>query len=261
MNTIRQKLETGAWFIRRRDYWLHMTELVARRFRTSKDGEADRQRAIAWATERIVSVNGALEQVGLTERDREVPSFPDELLEEGTRRVQLSGAQMGGPGDLNLLFAAAKLTCARRVVETGVAYGWSSLALLAAISSFEDARLVSVDMPYPKMNNEPFVGIAVPEHLRARWELLREPDRRGLEKAIARLGGTIDLCHYDSDKSYWGRGYAYPLLWAALTAGGIFISDDIQDNMAFAEFIESKHLRCAVTRYQGKLVGITRKPN
>jgi len=97
--------------------------------------------------------------------------------------------------------------------------------------------------------------------MRTNWELMREPDRRGLEKAIARFGGRIDLCHYDSDKSYWGRTYAYPLLWRALVPGGVFISDDIQDNMAFAEFVEKRELTFAVTEYEGKLVGITRRPS
>ena len=35
---------------------------------------------------------------------------------------------MGGPRNLNLLFNAIKLTGAKCIVETGVAYGWSSLA-------------------------------------------------------------------------------------------------------------------------------------
>jgi hypothetical protein len=56
-------------------------------------------------------------------------------------------------------------------------------------------------MPYPKMNNEAFVGIVVPERLRGSWQIIREPDRCGLEKAIAH-GGTMDLCHHDSDKSW-----------------------------------------------------------
>jgi len=167
---------------------------------------------------------------------------------------------MGGAGDLNLLYAATALSDAVHIVETGVAYGWSSLAILAAIEGREGARLVSVDMPYPKMGNEDFVGIVVPEWLREKWDLVREPDRNGLKKAIARLGGSIDLCHYDSDKSWWGRQFGYRLLWEALRPGGIFISDDIQDNFSFKEFVDTHHVSYAVTGYEGKFVGITRKP-
>ncbi len=40
-----------------------------------------------------------------------------------------------------------KLKGAQRVVETVVAYGWSSLAILAAMQAGAGGRLVSVDMP------------------------------------------------------------------------------------------------------------------
>lgn len=158
------------------------------------------------------------------------------------------------------MHAAVSISGAVRVVETGVAYGWSSLAILTALHGRRDARLVSVDMSYPKMNNEEFVGMVVPERCRKRWQLIREPDRHGIRKAIIAQGGEIDRCHYDSDKSWWGRQYAYPLLWDALRPGGIFISDDIQDNFAFATLIDAQGASFAVTKSQGKFVGIARKP-
>jgi hypothetical protein len=108
-------------------------------------------------------------------------------------------------------------------------------------------------------SDDSFVGIVVPERLRGAWEIIREPDRPGIKKAIERAGGVIDLCHYDSDKSWWGRQYGYPLLWAALGPGGIFISDDIQDNMAFANFVSERYLTFSVTEYGGKYIGIIRK--
>ena len=166
---------------------------------------------------------------------------------------------MGGAGDINLLYAATILSGALHVVETGVAYGWSSLAILAALESRDGGWLVSVDMPYPKMNNEDFVGIVVPERLRNQWALVREPDRNGLVKAMARFGGSIDLCHYDSDKSWYGRQFGYRLMWEALRSGGVFISDDIQDNFAFREFVEANQLVYAITGYEDKFVGIARK--
>jgi hypothetical protein len=121
-------------------------------------------------------------------------------------------------------------------------------------------RHLSVDMPYAKRDNEPFVGIVVPEALRAHWTLVRLPDRNGLKHAIARLGCRIDFCHYDSDKTYYGRSFAYPLMWSALEPGGVFISDDIQDNMRFAEFVTEQGVEFAVTECAGKYVGICRKP-
>jgi len=166
---------------------------------------------------------------------------------------------MGGAGDLNLIYAAVRLCGARRAVETGVAHGWSSLAILAALAENGGGGLASVDMPYPKMHNEPFVGIVVPSGLRENWTLIRLPDRNGLKQAITRFEGSIDFAHYDSDKSYYGRKFAYPLIWQALAPGGVFISDDIQDNMRFAEFVAEKDISFAVTECAGRFVGICRK--
>lgn len=59
-------------------------------------------------------------------------------------------------------------------------------------------------MPYPGRGNEASVGVVVPDAYREAWTIIREPDRRGLLKAITASGGLVDLCHYDSDKSWWG---------------------------------------------------------
>jgi predicted O-methyltransferase YrrM len=250
-----RKLATAAWYARRPTHWAHAAELAKRKLRTDFDTPEQRSRSTGWAAERAVPIAQALAAIGL---EGDPPVLDPALLDEGHERAMRAGVQMGGPGDVNLLFAAARMSGAARLVETGVAFGWSSLALLAAIEDRDGARLVSIDMPYPREGKEAFVGAVVPERLRERWTILREPDRHGLEKAIALLG-TMDLAHYDSDKSWWGRRYAYPLIWSALAPGGVFISDDIQDNLAFREFVEEKRTPFAVTSFEGKYVGITRK--
>ena len=136
-------------------------------------------------------------------------------------------------GEIVAVGNAVKNLKAQKVIETGVAYGWSSLAILKALTEIGNGKLYSVDMPYPRRNNEKDVGIVVPEFLKKNWFLLRKPDQPGILEAIKMSGGDIDLCHYDSDKSWWGRNYAYPLLWKALKVGGLFICDDIQDNLFF----------------------------
>jgi len=166
---------------------------------------------------------------------------------------------MGGAGDIHLIYAATLLSESTKAIETGVAYGWSSLAILSGLKDSPLSLLVSVDMPYPKLNNEDFVGIVVPKLMKKKWHLIREPDRKGIKKAIKKINEPVDLCHYDSDKSYYGRLYGYSLFWDSLKKGGIFISDDIQDNLAFKEFIEEKNIKFAVTEYKGKYIGITIK--
>ncbi len=251
------KISTAAWFAKRPMFWAHAVALGRRKLLANYDEPHLRSEATAWAAARAVTVAEALKVVGLP---GSVPAMSSEVLAEASRLAERAEVWMGGAGDLCLLHAAVSLSNSMRVVETGVAYGWSSLAILTALQGRQGARLVSVDMPYPKMNNEGFVGIVIPERYRSYWQLIREPDRHGIEKAIKIFRGQIDLCHYDSDKSWWGRQYAYPLLWGALRPGGIFVSDDIQDNMAFAKFIEAKGVPFAVTESKNKFVGIARKP-
>jgi predicted O-methyltransferase YrrM len=259
VNTLVEGIRTAAWLIQRPSHWAHARELVLRMFDYSRNPSAEAKRARAWASDRAVSLTDALKAVGLGDAATTTPRIPEEIVTQAMQRMAQVPIKMGGPGDINLLYAATKLLGARRVIETGVAYGWSSLAILAALDGQDGGHLTSVDMPYPAMNNEPWIGVVVPDSLRKNWNIICEPDRSGLEKAIAGFGGIIDLCHYDSDKSYRGRRYAYPRLWAALAPGGIFISDDIQDNMAFAEFVEMRHLPYAVTEFEGKFVGLTRR--
>ncbi len=254
-----EKLKTALWFARRPAFWPHALALTARKAAADRDTPAQAAAATAWAAPRATSVADALRAIRI-DFSGEPPRLPASLMDEARERATKSAARMGGPGDLDLLYAATLLSGARRIVETAVAYGWSSLAILAALDGRDGGRLVSVDMPYPKMNNETFVGVVVPDRLKTGWTLIREPDRNGLKKAIAAHGGAIDLCHYDSDKSHQGRKFAFPLLWDALVPGGIFISDDIQDNLAFKEFVEEKRLAFGVTAYEGKYVGIARKP-
>ena len=88
------------------------------------------------------------------------------------------------------------------------------------------------------------------------WNLQRLPDIKGIPLALKKMNHQIDLCHYDSDKSYTGRMWASPLLWKALKKGGIFIADDINDNIAFKEFSEQKNQKPIIVEHQNKYVGI-----
>ena len=255
------KLETIYWFIVRPNCWRHMVEYSIQKLKTNHDTPELRAEATNWSQSQSISIQSALKSFHFTKDESDaIPTLPESIVTEAQRLALSSEVKMGGGGDIDLIYAFTKLSKAVNVLETGVAYGWSSLALLYALNDVDGARLVSVDMPYPKMNNENFVGIAVPKDLRNIWELIREPDRNGIKKAINSFDYNIDLCHYDSDKSYWGRDFAYPLLWDALVPGGIFISDDIQDNFFFRNFAASKDVKFAVVECQNKYVGIIQKP-
>ena len=172
--------------------------------------------------------------------------------------------QKGWGGSAELIYAICEAIQARTVVETGVAQGFSTLAMLLSVTK-RDGHVYSVDMPAVALKDANEVGIVVPQHLRSSWSLFPYPDSVGLGKVLSRVA-QIDFCHYDSDKSYEGRCIAYPLLWRRLRPGGLFMSDDIADNTAFRDFSEELGLPPIVLKSAGagtsndRYVGLLRKP-
>jgi predicted O-methyltransferase YrrM len=260
MGNLSQKQQIILWYAKRPSLWRHALLFKVRKLGSKMDSAAARAEATEWAAQRAVPARDALEAMGLLRSDDPFPEISPAELEQAKQRAEASAVKMGGGGDIGLIHAAVLLGRASRVVETGVAYGWSSLAILSAQEKLGGGKLISVDMPYPGMRNEAWVGVAVPERLKDKWTLIRKPDRNGLKQAIRLFGNEIDLAHYDSDKSYWGRRFGYRLMWDALVSGGIFVSDDIQDNPAFKDFISEKGVPFSVTEWDRKYVGLAVKP-
>lgn len=258
--SIASKIETLAWFARRPPLWGQVLVLAKHKLLPDRDTPELRSRATAWCRERAVSLSELCARLDWPEPGSLRASLGEDRWRTACEAAKSVPGAMGGPGHLDLLYTAVLHTRARTVLETGVAYGWSSLALLEALQQ-TGGRLVSVDMPYVKEGKESFVGTVVPATLRSNWTLLRLADRQGIPRALRALGGRIDLCHYDSDKSYWGRHWAYPILWQALRPGGVFISDDIQDNFAFDDFAQKHGLSAFVLEYEQKYIGIVKKPS
>ena len=244
------------WFILRPKYYLHFFSLVKRKFLLNHDTPINRKKAYEWAKGNAISYVDALEKLDIK---GELAGLDKDSILESRKLAEQSSVSMGGSGHIHLLYDCVRLLKARNVVETGVAYGWSSLAILKAMSQNGFGKLYSVDMPYPRKNNEKDVGIVVPQNLRENWILIRKPDNPGINNALRKVGNQIDLCHYDSDKSWWGRHYAYHILWKSLSSKGLFISDDIQDNLYFSEFVKNKLLNFAVVEFEGKFIGLIRK--
>lgn len=260
MSAVFEKVKTAGWFLQRPSFWPHMMALAQRKFDGSAAHEQHFPEAESWAAERATPISDALVKIGaLTTAADLAEALPAALIAEGEVRAAQAKVVMGGPGDLDLIYQSILAIKAKRVVETGVAYGWSSLAALAALRQ-TGGRLASVDMPYPKANNEAYVGLVVPDDWRGDWTLIRQPDRNGIKQALEHFSGEIDLAHFDSDKSYSGRMFAFPLLWNALRSGGLFISDDIQDNFGFRDFCAAQDIPFAVTESTGKYVGLAMKP-
>lgn len=176
------------------------------------------------------------------------------------RLENYSPVKMGGSGNIDLIYELTEWIKATKAIETGIGYGWSSLAFLFSIKKRKNSLLCSTDRPYPRRDNEPYVGIVVPFELRKYWRIIPYSDRKALPRAL-KIYPEIDICHYDSDKSVRGRLFAYSRLWNALRLGGILISDDIGDNLAFAYFCKVIKGKPIVVKFKARYIGILFKEN
>ena len=86
-----------------------------------------------------------------------------------------------------------------------------------------------------------------------------DPDAEGL--LIIAMNRATKFSNYflNSDKSYYGRCWSQPLIYKALRKGGVFISDDVEDNLAFKEFVEDNNYKFFVVEFENKYVGIVPK--
>lgn len=125
-----------------------------------------------------------------------------------------------------IAYACCRLLRPRLVVETGVANGFSSAAILTALRENDDGRLISIDLPHLHPRAESSIGAAVDPALHARWDLRLGPATR-LLKAIPLGGDPIDL--FVQDATHWVRGQLaeYRAAWPRLADRGFLITDDV----------------------------------
>jgi predicted O-methyltransferase YrrM len=265
-NQVTSRLRVIRWFAARPLLWPELTRMIVDRTRTMRRNRlGERQAAVQWCKERASSTEEVIERLL---GHLPMPAFSEQyalelrLADEVVRSI---GEPMPLRGNLELIHACCEHLQARHALETGVGAGWSSLAFLLSIRQRAGASLVSTSMPFPGSTPRQAraIGAAVPEELRAHWTLVRRPDRAGVPHAL-RLLPRLDIFHYDSDKSRHGRLWTYPRVWHVLAPGGVFISDDIDDNLAFRDFCSILGLEPHVIGYPAsegvRYIGVIRKP-
>ena len=226
--------------------------LPARRARTRARQrerlQEERAEALAWCRERVAPLDELARRLPVPFTPIDVgAAFPDAFREARARVAacpleEFGGTVNGGTANLGLLYSLARALDARHVVETGVAYGWSTLALLLALGDRDGAHVFSTDLPHcfnaPQRrwrDGDDWVGAAVPRELRKRWTLFPMADREGLPRAL-QAAAPVDLAHYASDLSTEGCTFGYTAIWRALREGGAFIADAVERGPAFRRF-------------------------
>jgi predicted O-methyltransferase YrrM len=127
-----------------------------------------------------------------------------------------------------------------RVVETGVARGFTSATILTALDRNGRGGLWSIDVP-PLIESElgDETGVVVPEDVRGRWTLVRGSSRRMLANLIRELG-SVDLFLHDSMHTTRNVSFELAAIWPNLEVGGVAVVDDVERNRGYGRFTRAR---------------------
>lgn len=251
----RQKLSLRSLlhFAVERGLWPVLLRKVLRRFESGGSLSAEENQAWLYKhAEDPGAFAAAIDREGWAEALR----IAEELEVRAKKKLSEIPTTMGGGGLYPLLYFLVRKNSPATVVETGVAAGYSSQAVLAAMEANGTGHLYSSDLPYFRVENaEKYIGVLVAEELKPRWSLFLEGDERNLARINAEAP-SIDLFHYDSDKSYTGRVRAWASVRGKLNPEAVVLWDDVQDNAHFHDWIERERPSMwRVFRFGGKYVG------
>jgi hypothetical protein len=174
------------------------------RLRLEELGRSEAKGAREWARERSEDTSSFL--AGL-EADlyRETCLAVEKIVSGSAPKVKHlahDGIDLGGGGSIDLIYFICRIIKPAYVIETGVAAGWSSYAILEALSKNEKGHLDSSDLPYFRIEDpEKYIGILVPDELRnvKNWRLETKGDSENLNIFLAEHK-KFSVVHYDSDK-------------------------------------------------------------
>jgi predicted O-methyltransferase YrrM len=143
-----------------------------------------------------------------------------------------------------VVYTVCKLLRPSTVVETGVARGVTTSAILANMEENETGHLYSVERPGLSLGYAKHVGELVPQHLRSRWSLVIGLSARVLPRLLRQLG-SIGVFVHDSAHDYRNQKMEYQIALKHMMSGGVLVSDDV-NNDAFIEVAESMNCRWSI---------------
>ena len=187
---------------------------------------------------------------------RETLDFEKSFEQWGTAKIKSTGVRLGGGGAYTFLYFICRIKRPQTVVETGVAAGWSSAAILNALAENGSGKLYSSDLPYRKRPGAyKFIGILVEDRFKENWDLNITGDKKALPEILKKVE-RVNLFHFDSDKSYRGREFAFKTIKRHLSKDAVLIFDDIQDNFHFKDLVQQYKLQYFVFEFEGKFFGV-----
>ena len=160
------------------------------------------------------------------------------------------------------LYVLCKIMRPSKVVETGVAYGLSSMYILQALYENKNGTLYSIDYVFRPWESEQMIGSAIPSYLRSKWKLVFGPSSKKLNELLFSLG-SIDIFFHDSLHTSKNMIYEFETAWPFINKKSFLISDDVSGNNVFYEFCSKLNLDFMTLLQRtedNSFFGIVRKP-
>lgn len=161
------------------------------------------------------------------------------------RRLAHPGFQVGEGHDADsslahVVWCAIRHMRPKRVLETGVARGVTSALILGAMSKpgSVGGHLWSIDLPPVMPGWHAQSKALVDDSLCSSWTYIRGSSRRVMRDTCAEMQ-TIDVFIHDSLHTRMTMNYEFNLAWTTMHSGSLLISDDVEGNAAFMDFVRS----------------------
>lgn len=218
-------------------YWSRPAELYARLSSEVERGLTTEERQGIDSFGVRVSTDPIHELLtGQTGSDCPVCTGVDEALEGAAKHFSGSHHHDSAKETATATWQAVLHLEPERIVETGVARGFTSAAILTALERNGHGELWSIDLPEVALLKSGEAGAAVSPELRAKWHWVRGSSRTKLP-AILRQNRPLDVFIHDSLHTRRTMLFEMNLAWEHLRAGGLLIVDDADLSTAFATFV------------------------
>jgi predicted O-methyltransferase YrrM len=157
------------------------------------------------------------------------------------------------------LYILCKIVKPKTVVETGVAYGLSSMYILQALFENKKGTLYSIDSIFSPWQSKKMIGSAIPIHLCDNWKFIFGSSSDKLKDTLDSLD-SLDIFFHDSLHTYKNMKFEFETAWPLLNKNGFLVSDDISGNNAFYDFYSKMNLESFVLPQNEKsFLGIIKK--
>ena len=251
---LKKVVNIGTNSLKRSNFQVMSQKLVSR-IADSKSN-LSKDEVLAWCENKAESAEELMASLDLALWEETTKTCKD-IEEKAYKKLSQIELDLGGGGHYYLLYFLVRYLMPSTVVETGVAAGWSSQAILSGLEKNENSgSLYSSDFPYFRYKNpEELVGFIVEDKYKDSWNLYIDGDQINLPKIIKKAV-QINLFHYDSDKSYQGRSKAYEIVEPYLADDSVVVFDDIQDNAHFIDHVSARNCKFKVLSFNGKYLGI-----